>query len=158
MKAFRNPAALLALSTLAILLLYFSLVAGQVASLYRGDGASQALGILLVLLPLGGVAFAFRGWRLGNTTQQMAAALDREGLLPIHDGEKGPDGRLTDEAAAGVFEVVQRGVEERPDDWRAWFHVAYAYAAVGDRKMARKALGHAAGLFRRGPGGMGPEG
>lgn len=151
MKAFRSPAALLALSTLAILLLYFSLIAGQVATLFRGDGVSQALGVLLVVFPLVGVVFAFRGWRLGNTTQQMAATLEREGRLPIHDGETGPDGRLTDEAVAAVFEVVQRGVEERPDDWRAWFHVAYAYAAIWDRKMARKALGHAAGLFRREP-------
>jgi hypothetical protein len=149
MRLLRNPTALMALTTLALLLLYFSLVAGQVATLVNGDGASQALGILLLVLPVAGIAFAIRGWRLGNTTQQMVAALEGEGRLPIHDGETGPDGRLTDEAAAAVFEVVKRGVEERPKDWRAWFHVAYAYAAVGDRKMARKALGHAAGLFRR---------
>jgi hypothetical protein len=149
MKPLRNPATVAALSTLAILLLYYSLVAGQVASLLRGEGFSQTLGYLLLFLPLPGIVFTARGWRLGNTSMKMAAVLESEGRMPIHDGEMGPNGRLTDEAADSVFQLAQRGVEERPDDWRAWFYVAYAYAAVGDRRMTRKALSHAARLFRK---------
>lgn len=149
MKPLKNPAVVTALSTLAILLLYFALIANQVTVLLAGDGASRAIGVLLLVLPMLGMGFVVRGWRLGNATQRMAAALRGEGRLPVHDGDTGPDGRLTEDAADAVFEVARRGVEDRPDDWRAWFHVAYAYAAVRDGRMARKALTHAARLFRR---------
>lgn len=149
MKQIKNPVVFTALVTLAILLLYFAMVANQVVTLLAGDGVSQVLGVVLIVLPLIGVAFVVRGWRLGNATQRMAAVLTSEGRLPVHDGETLPNGHLTDSAADAVFEVARRAIEDRPDDWRAWFHVAYAYAAVGDRRMARKALGHAAGLFRR---------
>ncbi len=102
----------------------------------------------MFILPALGVWWLVHEWKLGATVQRMADVLDREGRLPIHDGETLPSGKLTDDAAAAVFEVAQRGVEEAPDDWAAWFHVAYAYEANRDRPMARKALRHAADLFR----------
>ncbi|MBN2176158.1 MAG: hypothetical protein JW722_00700 [Demequinaceae bacterium] len=148
MKTLRNPAFLTVTTTLVVLLLYYSLVADQTYSLLRGDGASRLLGVGAVVLPLPGVLWVIRNWRLGSAVQCMTRVLDREGRLPIHDGETFPDGRLTHDAAEAVFEVAKRSVEDRPDDWRAWFHVAYAYAATADRSMARKALRHAARLFR----------
>jgi hypothetical protein len=99
-------------------------------------------------LPIVGLWWMVHEWRLGTVVQRMADVLDREGRLPIHDGETLPSGRLTDDAAEAVFEVARRGVEDRPEDWAAWFHVAYAYEASRDRPMARKALRHAADLFR----------
>jgi hypothetical protein len=149
MKLLRTPACLGAASILAVLVLYFSLIANTAASLLQADdGLSRAFGVLAVALPAIGVAWIARGWRLGTTVLRMADVLDREGLIPIHDGATLANGRLTDDAAEAVFEVARRAVEDRPDDWRAWFYVAYAYEASGNRVMARRALRHAAGLFR----------
>lgn len=149
MKLLRTPACLGTASIFAVLLLYFTLVANQAASLLRADdGLSRVVGILTVALPVIGVAWILRGWRLGNTVLRMADILDQEGRVPIHDGATLANGRLTDEATEAVFEVARRAVEDRPGDWRAWFHVAYAYEASGNRAMARRALRYAAGLFR----------
>lgn len=149
MRLLRTPACLGAASIFAVLLLYFTLVAGQAASLLQADdGLSRALGVLAVALPAIGVVWIVRGWRLGSTVLRMADILDQEGRVPIHDGATLENGRLTDEATEAVFEVARRSVEDRPDDWRAWFHVAYAYEASGNRAMARRALRYAAHLFR----------
>ncbi|MEX0913406.1 MAG: hypothetical protein WDZ57_00505 [Demequina sp.] len=149
MRMFRNPAFMAAVAITAIVALYFTLVAGRAVAFVRADeAAAKALGIALLVLPAIGVWYLIHEWRLGTTTQRMADVLDAQGRLPIHDGETKPSGRLTEESANAVFEVAQRGVEDNPDDWAAWFHVAYAYEASGDRSMARKSLRHAGDLFR----------
>jgi hypothetical protein len=148
-KLLRTPACLTTASIVAILLLYFSLVADQSFSLLRADdGLSRAMGLALIAFPAICVVWIVRGWRLGTTVLRMSNVLDGEGRLPIHDGTTLSDGRLTDDAAEAVFEVARRAVEDRPDDWRTWFHVAYAYEASGNRAMARRALRHGARLFR----------
>jgi hypothetical protein len=132
-----------------VLLMYFFLVADRALILLStSDVAAKGFGAGLLILPVIGLWWMVHEWRLGTTVQRMSDTLDREGRLPIHDGATLPSGRLTDEAAGAVFEVARRGVEERPEDWAAWFHVAYAYEASRDRAMARKALRHAADLFR----------
>ena len=149
MRLIRQPAILAAASMSAVLLMYFVLVADRAFILLgTPEAAARGLGVGLLVLPAVGLWWMVHEWRLGTTVQRMADTLDREGRLPIHDGETLPSGRLTDDAADAVFEVARRGVEDRPGDWAAWFHVAYAYEASRDRPMARKALGHAADLFR----------
>jgi hypothetical protein len=140
---------LAAASISMVLALYLMLVASRaIALISTPEVAARGFGVGLLVLPVIGVWWMVHEWRLGTTVQRMADILDREGRLPIHDGETMPSGRLTDDAAQAVFEVARRGVEERPEDWAAWFHVAYAYEAARDRSMARKALRHAADLFR----------
>lgn len=149
MRLIRQPAVLAAASMSAVLLMYFVLVADRAFILLGTPGmAARGLGVGLLILPTVGLWWMVHEWRLGTTVQRMADVLEREGRLPIHDGATLPSGRLTDDAAEAVFEVARRGVEERPEDWAAWFHVAYAYEASRDRQMARKALRHAADLFR----------
>ena len=151
MRLIRQPAVLAAASMSAVLLMYFVLVANRAFILLGTPGmAARGLGVGLLILPTVGLWWMVHEWRLGTTVQRMADVLEREGRLPIHDGATLPSGRLTDDAAEAVFEVARRGVEERPEDWAAWFHVAYAYEASRDRQMARKALRHAADLFRAG--------
>jgi hypothetical protein len=138
-----------AVAITAIVALYFAFVAGRAIAFIRADeGAAKALGAALLVLPAIGVWYLIHEWRLGTTVQRMADVLDAQGRLPIHDGERRPSGRLTDESAQAIFEVCKREVDESPDDWAAWFHVAYAYEACGDRSMARKSLRHAGDLFR----------
>jgi hypothetical protein len=148
-RLIRQPAVLAAASMSAVLLVYFVLVADRAFILLgTPEVAARGLGAGLLVMPIVGLWWMVHEWRLGTTVQRMADTLDREGRLPIHDGETRPSGRLTEDAAEAVFEVARRGVEDRPEDWAAWFHVAYAYEASRDRPMARKSLRHAADLFR----------
>jgi len=150
MKLIRTPAFLVTSSITMILLLYFGLVANRAfVLLATEDLFAKILGVVMLVFPVIGVWWMVREWRIGTTVQRMVDALEGEGRLPLHDGEMLPSGRLTEDAADAVFEVARRGVEDRPNDWRAWFHVAYAYEAVRERPQARKALRHAADLFRR---------
>lgn len=138
-----------AVAITAIVALYFSFVAGRAFAFIRADETqAQILGAALLVLPALGVWYLIHEWRLGTTVQKMADVLDAQNRLPLHDGPTKPSGKLTEEAAQAVFEVAHREVEDNPDDWVAWFHVAYAYEASGDRSMARKSLRHAGDLYR----------
>lgn len=149
MRVFRNPAFLAAVALTAIVALYFALVADFAFAFLRADEwMARGLGAGLIILPVVGTWWLFHEWRLGMTTQRMANQLDREGRLPLHDGETDASGRLTEEAAHALFEVARRETEERPNDWAVWFHVAHAYDANRDRTMARRSMRHAADLFR----------
>lgn len=149
MGVFRNPGFLAAVALTAILSLYFVFVADFAFAFVRSeDQVARGLGAALLVLPFVGAWWLFHEWRLGITTQRMASQLDREGRLPIHDGETDAEGKLTDEASQAVFEIARRSVEESPDDWSTWFHVSHAYDANSDRKMSRSAMRHAADLYR----------
>lgn len=145
----RQRGFLAAVATCSIVALYFALVADRAfVFIGTGDPVATVMGLALLAFPALGVWWLFHEWRLGTAVQRMADALEEEGRLPIHDGEQDARGRLTADAQEAVFEVARLGVEHRPEDWAAWFHVAYAYDAAGDRSMARKSLRHAASLYR----------
>lgn len=149
MRLIRQPAVLIAGSISAILLLYFLLVADRALILLRTpDAIARAFGVGMFILPALGVWWLVHEWRLGVTVQRMEDRLDAEGRLPVDDSETLASGRLTDEAASAVFARAQRLVDESPDDWAAWFGIANAYDANRDRPMARRAMRHAAELFR----------
>ncbi len=146
----RRPAFLAATAVTALLGLYIALVAGRAVVLIRDDAwIAKALGLLFFVLPVIAVWYLVNEWRLSMTVQRMASRLEAEGRLPLHDGEQSPSGRLTEQAAADVYEVARRGVELAPEDWAAWFHLAFAYDAAKERGEARRALRYAAQLFRQ---------
>lgn len=150
MGLLRRPAFLAAATTCAIVALYFALVAGRAFMFIATDDAvARVLGVALLVLPALGVWWLIHEWSTGTTVQRMANELERQDRLPIHDGETDARGKLTPAAQESVFEVAHRNVDAHPDDWAAWFHVAYAYEASGDRSMARKSLRHASDLYRR---------
>lgn len=149
MGVFRNPAFLAAVAITVIVALYFAFVADFAFAFLRADElAARGLGAGLLVLPIVGAWWLYHEWRLGITVQRMASQLTREDRLPVHSGERSSSGRLTDEAATAVYEAARQGVEDRPEDWAAWFAVAHAYEANRDRSMARKSLRHAADLYR----------
>lgn len=150
MGLLRRPAFLAAATTFAIVALYFALVAGRAFMFIAADDpVARVLGVALLVLPSIGVWWMIHEWRTGTVVQHMANELERQNRLPLHDGERDERGKLTESAQVAVFEVARRDVDARPDDWAAWFHVAYAYDASGDRSMARKSLRHAGDLYRR---------
>ncbi|MFN3867163.1 MAG: hypothetical protein ACK4MD_10685 [Demequina sp.] len=149
MGVFRNPAFLAAVAITVIVALYFAFVADfAFAFLLADELAARGLGAALLVLPLVGAWWLFHEWRMGITVQRMSSQLEREGRLPVHAGERSAAGRLSEEAADAVYQQARRGAEDRPEDWRAWFHVGYAYDENRDRSAARKALRYAADLYR----------
>jgi len=148
-KLMRNSAFMGTVAITLILSIYFVFVADRAFAFLSADaGVAKALGTAMLVLPVIGVWFLVHELRLGSTVQKMADRLDAEGRLPIHDGDTKPGGKLTREAAEAVFEVASRQVEFAPKDWAAWFHLAFAYDAAGERAQARKSLRQAADLFR----------
>ena len=142
----RNRAFLAAAATSSIVALYFALVAGRALVFISPRPARKGLGIALLVIPLIGAWWLFHEWRLGAAVQGMADALEREGRLPVFEGEGCSRTRHV-RSARRAFEIARREVELQPDDWAAWFHVAFAYDAAGDRTMARKSFRHAATLY-----------
>ncbi len=149
MSVMRRPAFLAAVATTALLALLMGFVANIALMLLRSpEAVAKLLGVLVLILPLIAVWFLVNEWRTGITVQRMASRLEAEGRLPLHDGERTPAGRLTDQAKQDVYEVARTGVELDPESWAAWFHLAFAYEAVEEKAEARKALRHAAQLYR----------
>lgn len=149
MGLLRRKGFVAAVATAVILALYFALVAGRALVFIRtGDPVAIALGAALLVLPAVGVWWLVSEWRLGTTVQRMADILERQDRLPVVEATARPSGRLDDEEAMRLFEECRAEVDARPDDWAAWFNLAFAYDAGGDRRMARRSLRHAADLYR----------
>jgi len=149
-KLLRNPAFLAAIATTILLALYIGLVAQRALILLGSDAlAGRLMGAALLVLPLIGAWYLLKEWRLGTTVQRMSTRLEEQGRLPVFEGAVSASGRLSDAAAEEAVSFASREVELAPGDWAAWFQVAWAYDAAGDRRQARKCLRYAADLFRK---------
>lgn len=107
-----------------------------------------ALGTAFLILPLLVIALIVREWLLAVDVQRMADELDRAGELPVDDLPRSPGGRVDRQVARQRFEPARQAVEAAPDDWRAWYRLAFAYDAAGDRRRARGSLRSASRLHR----------
>ena len=119
------------------------------ALIATGDPVPVLLGISVVVIPLIGVWVLWRELAFGLQTQHLGRELGAEGGLPVDDLPRAPSGRI-DKAAADVrFADYERGVQEAPEDWRAWYRLAIGYDDARDRKRARSAMRKAIELHRR---------
>ncbi|MEU7477358.1 hypothetical protein AB0A63_15320 [Lentzea sp. NPDC042327] len=127
---------------IAALAVYFVLLAGRAVALLRtGDVVAVLLGVGVLILPLLGVWLVYSNLRFGWETERMARELDADGLLPdVSHLPRRPSGRVDRDAADAWFEERRGEVETSPDDWRAWFRLAYAYDVAGDRGRARETM------------------
>ncbi|MCL3860192.1 hypothetical protein [Actinotalea sp. K2] len=143
-----------ALALTALLLLYVVAVAGRgLALLGTGEPVGVALGLAVLVLPLMGLWIVVREWWLAIVVQRMADRLAAQGLLPVDDLPRSPGGRIDRAAADEAFVEARSAVDQAQDDWAAWYRLAFAYDAAGDRRRARSALRTAARLYRQdGPG------
>ena len=82
----------------------------------------------------------FREWSLAVDVQRMADELAAADELPVDDLPRSPGGRIDRAAAREAFEPAREHAEAEPDDWRSWYHLAFAYDAAGDRRRARESL------------------
>lgn len=127
--------------------------------LVRSWAVAQDGGVLGVLVAVGLVLIVGVGaWtvalelRFGVATQRLGRVLDDEGALGVDEVPRRPSGRVDRAAADAVFEQRRAEVEDAPEDWRAWYRLALAYDAAGDRRRARAAAREAIRLSGRGPG------
>lgn len=125
----------------AVLALYIALVAQRAfLLLVSGEPVLIAMGAALVVLPL------IAGWALGRElwfgfrAERIARRLETEGGLPEEVVTVRPSGRVMREDGDAVFPAFRADVEQHPDDWRAWYRLALAYDAAGDRRRARSSV------------------
>lgn len=125
----------------AALALYIVLVGQRaVLLLMSGDTVGILMGVALVVLPLIAAWGLGRELWFGFRAEQLARRLEAEDALPDDEVAVRPSGRVMREDGDAVFPKYRGEVEENPDDWRAWYRLALAYDAAGDRRRAREAV------------------
>lgn len=115
--------------------------------LTSGEPGAVVLGVGVLVLPVLVAWAVWREIRFGMATERMARALDAEGLLPAEQVATTAGGRVDRAAADVVFGRYREAVQAAPEDWRAWFRLAWAYDTAGDRRRARAAMRRAVSLF-----------
>jgi hypothetical protein len=138
-----------ALAVTALLAIYaFLIVDRGVRMIGSGVPVLVGIGVAVLVLPLLVIGLVVREFYVAATAQKMADALAAAGELPVDDLPRSPGGRIDRHAADAAFGARRAEVEQSPEDWKAWYNLAFAYDAAGDRRRARAAVRHAAGLFR----------
>ncbi|PRY18518.1 hypothetical protein [Kineococcus rhizosphaerae] len=136
--------------SVAALLFYFVFLGRLGAALIgTGNWAGIALGIALFLLPLVGLWAVARELMFGVATERLGRELAARGELPVDDLDRTAAGRIDRAAGAAAWERARAEVEDAPDDAGAWYRLAMAYDAAGDRRRGRAAARHAVRLHRR---------
>lgn len=142
-----------ALAVTALLVIYVWAIAGRgVALLGTGEPVGIVLGAAVLAIPLLVIWLIWREWSLAAHVQRMADELAASDELPVDDLPRSPGGRIDRAAADEAFALARTKAEAAPDDWRAWYHLAFAYDAAGDRRRARATLRHTAKLHGRAAG------
>lgn len=106
------------------------------------------MGLALLVLPFLGGIFLVAELLFGLRATRLGRRLEAEGGLPEEELPVLPSGRVDRKAAEAAFPAYQQAVEASPEDWVAWFRLALAYDACGDRRRARWATRHAIRLAR----------
>jgi len=134
-----------ALVLTAVLVVYFVLL-GQRGVLLIGTGnpVGIGLGVGVLILPVLGAWIAATNLWFGVRVERLARQLADEDALPdVSELPRRPSGRIDREAADEWFDQCKAELDERPQDWRRWYLLAYAYDLAGDRRRARETMRHA---------------
>lgn len=94
---------------------------------------ARIMGVALLVIPVIGAWALVVELRFGFRSEKLAKILDVEGGLPLAEAK--PSGRPTKDGSD--FDLYKAEVEASPQSWRAWFRLALAYDASGDRRRAR---------------------
>ncbi|HLS02214.1 MAG TPA: hypothetical protein VK054_09585 [Beutenbergiaceae bacterium] len=134
----------------ALLAVYTWLVGARAVVLMRtGEIVGIGIGLAALAIPLVVVWFTLKEWHQAHTVSRMYKHLEAEGGLIADNLARTPAGRVDKDRARSEFSRFAHEVETNPEDWRAWFHLGWAYDAAGDRPRARRALRQATRLFRQ---------
>lgn len=125
----------------ALLALYIALVAQRAWLLMiSGDPIGVAMGVALIVLPVVAAWGLGRELWFGLRAASLGRRLEREGAVPDDNVATRPSGRVVRADADAAFPRYREAVQQRPDDWRAWYLLGVAYDAAGDRRRAREAV------------------
>ncbi len=146
----RLPRGVIGMTVVLLLLaLYGSVVVTRGIDLIRtGTGVGIGIGVAVLVLPLLVLGLIAAELRLATRVQRMADELAAAGELPVDDLPRSPGGRIDRAAADAAFPPYREAVEAAPESWKAWYRLAFAYDAAGDRKRARESLRKASSLYR----------
>lgn len=143
----RTRLAVAVMAALLALYLIFAVRYGLVL-IGVGEPIAVAIGVALLILPVVGawamvseILFAVRAGHL-------AKRLEEEGGMPSEPVPVSASGRVDRGAADALFPSYRAAVDAAPENWRAWFRLALAYDASGDRRRARWATRTAIRLAR----------
>ncbi|HEY4023192.1 MAG TPA: hypothetical protein VGM75_31195 [Pseudonocardiaceae bacterium] len=134
-----------ALLLTVILVVYFVLLAQRAVLLIQtGTAVGIGLGVGVLILPVIGAWIAVVNLRFGWRVEKLARNLADDGMLPdVSELPRRPSGRIDRDAADAWFDERKAEVESTPQDWRAWYRLAYGYDIAGDRRRARETMRHA---------------
>ena len=127
-----------------------------VEMLRQGGAVPVLYGAALLLLPAVAAWAVARELMFGVATERLGRRLAERGELPVDDLDRTAGGRVDREAGRALFERYRVEVERDGADAGAWYRLALAYDAAGDRRRARAAARHAVRLDRSAPGGAPP--
>lgn len=133
------------IAVVAAVVVAYAVILGvkAVALLRDGSPLAVVLGLSILVVPVVGVVLVVRELQFGRQCARLAAALEQDGGLPVDDLPRRPSGRVDRAAAEQWFDRARAETEASPSSWRAWFRLALAYDAAGDRTRARAAARHA---------------
>lgn len=136
-------------SCLALVVYFVLLGTVGVQLIGTGEWAGIALGTAIILLPIVGAWAVGRELVFGRATQRLGEELAGRGELPREDElDHTATGRIDRKAGEALYEKYKAEVEAAPADAGAWYRLAIAYDAAGDRKRGRAAARHAVKLHR----------
>lgn len=124
----------------ALLMGFAVIVVTGVQLMATGDGPAVGIGICAEVLVVLGVWFLWKTYRFGRRSGALARELAAEDGLPADELRRSAAGRIDRDSADAVFTRRQAETESSPEDWRAWFRLAVAYADASDTPRARKAM------------------
>jgi len=136
------------IAVMVLVVLAYSVMLGAkgVALVRSGSVVGVLLGLAILAMPLLGVTLLTRELEFGRRCAALADMLAAEDGLPVDDLPRRPSGRVDRAAADEQFARMRGETEADPGSWRAWFRLALAYDAAGDRTRARAAARHAIAL------------
>ncbi|MFI8594051.1 tetratricopeptide repeat protein [Microbacterium sp. NPDC078428] len=125
----------------ALLVLYLVLVGQRAVVLIgTGEAVGVAMGVSLLVLPVIAAWAIGRELWFGVGAERLGRRLEAEGALPDEVVATHPSGRIDRSEGEAVFPRYRDAVAAAPEDWRAWYRLALAYDAAGDRRRARHAV------------------
>ncbi|MBC3844163.1 hypothetical protein GXW82_40285 [Streptacidiphilus sp. 4-A2] len=126
--------------SIALLLGFVVIVVTGGQLIATGSAAAMGIGVCAEVLVALGCWFLWKTYRFGRRSGQLARQLEAEGGLPVDELKRSAAGRIDRDAADEVFARRQAETESAPEDWRAWFRLAVAYADARDTPRARRAM------------------
>jgi hypothetical protein len=104
--------------------------------------------VALLILPAVGAWAMVSEILFAVRAERLAKRLEAEGGMPSEQVPVSASGRVDRATADALFPSYRAAVDAAPESWRAWFRLALAYDASGDRRRARWATRTAIRLAR----------